>query len=124
MDQSKPLIGKEILFNDNLILNFLINEIAFPNKVNFENIKNTNSKFYICKSKKNKNELELCFIWDNEQNKNLKVGDKIVKIDEFDTQKITDSTFCELKNYIRAKSVINVTFKRGNKEFTTIIDLQ
>jgi C-terminal processing protease CtpA/Prc len=47
----------------------------------------------------------------------LKIGDKIIKIDNFDTSNITDDEYCNLLSYLRTKQSLNITVKRGNKNF-------
>jgi|GEM_PF-2146518 len=124
IDNSKPLIGKKILFNNNLILNFLVSEISFDKKLSLEKIENNDLNFKICKSEQNENEIELCFFWDTDSNKNLKVGDKIIKIDAYNTQSISNIDYCDLLNYIKKRDSISVTFQRGKKQFMNNIILK
>jgi len=123
IDNSKPLLGKKILFNDNLILNFLNDEISFGKDFNSQKNNHNDLNFKICKSEKNNNEIELCFFWQNDNNKNLKVGDKIIQIDEIRTDNISNSDYCELLNYIKNRDKVNVIFQRGKKQFMNIINL-
>lgn len=123
IDNSKPIIGQKILFNDNLILNFLTSEISFGKKINIDKIESNDLNFKICKSSKNNNEIEVCFFWNSDNNKNLKVGDRIIKIDNFSTENISHNDYCELLNYIKKREVISVIFQRGKKQFTNNINL-
>lgn len=123
IDKSKPIVGQKILFNDNLILNFLTNEISFGKKINLEKIESTDLNFKICKSAKNSNEIEVCFFWNSDNNKNLKVGDRIIKVDNFNTENISHNDYCELVHYIKKREEISVIFQRGKKQFTNNINL-
>src|SRR5690606_41201233 len=39
------------------------------------------SNFKVCRTGQNNQEIELCFFWDENKYRDLKIGDKIIKID-------------------------------------------
>jgi hypothetical protein len=123
IDNSKPLVGNKVLFNDNLIFNFLIDEVSFGKDFNSMKKNHNDLNFKICKSEKNNNEIELCFFWQNDYTKNLKVGDKIIQIDDIKTDNISNDDYCDLLNYIKDRATLKVIFQRGKKQFISIINL-
>jgi predicted aspartyl protease len=118
----KPNIGNRIILENGFIFNFLKNEIAFgvsEEKSRFASI----PKINICKSETNKNQIELCFFWNEPVNKMLKLHDQVIKIDSMNTTNVDDSQYCNLLDYLNSKkNQIKITFKRGNKEFDYILD--
>ena len=63
------------------------------------------------------NEMVINFIWETEYTKNLglKIGQKVIKIDNKEFNKLSNSDLCELKNQLNQKSSINITVIVGSK---------
>jgi len=64
-----------------------------------------------------KNNLVISFIWDTEdtKDKGLKIGQKVLSIDEQIFTQLNSTDLCELKDKLNQKSLIKVTVEVGNK---------
>lgn len=113
----KPNIGNTILLEDGFIFNFLNNEISFGISKK-EKQHAPLAKIKICKSETNKNQLELCFFWDETANKALKLKDQIIQIDDINTTNIDEKEYCTIMEYVNNNiGSKKITFKRGKKIF-------
>lgn len=124
VSQGKPILGQKILLNDDLILNFTSKELAFGNKFLSKLNSSDFNSLGLCRSLKERDKIELCFIWDDSKNfKNLKIGDFILQVDSINTTNISDVELCNLKDYLsNSKSNIKLKLQRGDKQFTQIIN--
>lgn len=117
----QPNIGNKIILDNSFIFNFLNNELAFgisKKKPKYATL----PKIKICKSETNKNQIELCFFWNESNNKMLKLNDQIIKIDNLDTREVSESEFCKILSYMSKDGSKKITFKRDKKEFEYIVN--
>lgn len=122
--QGKPILGQEILLNDDLILNFTTKELAFGKNISSKLNSTDFNSFGLCRPPKDSNKVELCFLWeDNKNYKNLKIGDRILQVDSVNTTNINDAEFCSLKEYISTKKgAVKLKLQRGNKQLDVLVN--
>lgn len=121
--QGKPMLGQEILLNDDLILNFTNKELAFGNQFLSKLDSSDFNSLGLCRPLKERDKVELCFIWDDSKiYKNLKIGDRILQVDYINTTSISDAEFCSLKEYISSKKDnVKLKIQRGDKQFDVLM---
>lgn len=116
-----PNIGNKIIFENGFIFNFLQNQMALGKSVKkFKDA--TLPKIKICKSDKNKGEIELCFFWDEPVNKDLKLHDQIIQVDSINTTDMNDIQYCNLLKYLDKEGPKKIKLKRGRKEYDYILE--
>jgi hypothetical protein len=122
--QGKPMLGQGILLNDNLILNFTKMEMAFGNQFLSKLYSSDFNSFGLCRPPKDGDKVELCFLWgDGKNNKDLKIGDRVLQVDSINTANLSDAEFCSLKEYLSSKNRgVMVKFQRGDRQFDVIMN--
>lgn len=111
-----PNIGNKIILNNGFIFNFLKNEIAFGINEEISEYAIL-PKIKTCKSEKDNSKVQLCFFWDEPQNRKLKVGDQIIKVDSIDTSNISPEEYCKLLDYLSSNKTPRLTLKRKNRVY-------
>lgn len=108
-------VGNNIILPNGFIFNFLSSEVAFgisQNDLKYIKL----SQIKLCKSETNK--VELCFFWKESSNKQLKLGDQLISVDEINTEFADEKKFCALMDVInKKKGPKKLVFKRGSKKF-------
>ncbi|ROH97853.1 hypothetical protein [Chryseobacterium daecheongense] len=99
----------------------MIEEVALgrtDNKPSYANL----PKIKVCKSKKHEGEIELCFFWDELQNKKLKLHDQIIQIDSVITTNVDQKQYCDIVQNLEKGNAKIIRFKRGKKEFDYVLN--
>lgn len=84
-----------------------------------EEIGNTaDGSFDINFCRNDKDELVICFVWDNSPLKNggVKFGDKIVELDGVKLDKLTDDQYCKIKTELNNLKTVTVKVFQGKEE--------
>ncbi len=113
----KPALGMNF-FNDYIVLlNFEEKNLYLEpiHKPTFKNPKVFEVSF--CLDEK-KNQLTICYIWDNSKldKEGVEVGDKIIEINGKNMEKISANDWCEIKENIENKEQINVLIQKGENQ--------
>jgi len=119
IDDAKPLLGNKIFGSEDAVFNFTENEIYIGSKLDNLQIDNDLS---FCRNDIDKSLLEICFIWEKQSTKNLKIGDIVVKIDDQDVSKIDDKIYCEIQNYVKLNKKIKISVIRKGKIISAVIN--
>lgn len=112
LDDIKPILGASFFKRYLVSLNPLKkNLILSPLKNEYHNPLLFPIKFGL----NNENELIINFIWETEEVKHLglKIGQKVLSIDNKVFEKLTYSDLCELKNYLTEVSKIKISVQLG-----------
>ena len=114
MNESKPKIGSSLLKRYLVKLNSLEQKLILTP---LQDVDSTDLSFPIKFGLNDLNEMVINFIWETEYTKNLglKIGQKVIKIDNKEFNKLSNSDLCELKNQLNQKSSINITVIVGSK---------
>lgn len=114
LNESKPKIGSSLLKRYLVKLNSLEQKLILTP---LQYIDSTTLSFPIKFGLNDLNEIIINFIWETEDTKNLglKIGQKVIKIDNKEFNNLSNSDLCELKDQLNQKSSINITILVGNK---------
>jgi len=85
--------------------------------------KNINIDFDFSFTYNKKNELIIAFVWNNSQLKKdgIEFGDKIIKFNGKDIDKINKKDYCDLKESLESKNKLEITVLKDKKEFSYTI---
>jgi predicted aspartyl protease len=119
IDNSKPLLGNKIFGLEDAVFNFTENKIYIGSKL--DNLYMDNDLRF-CRNDIDKSLLEICFIWEKQSTKHLKIGDTVIKINDKDVSKIDDKIYCDIQNYVKINKNIKVTVVRNGKIISAIIN--
>ncbi len=114
LNESKPKIGSSLLKRYLVKLNSLERKLIL---IPLQDIDSTTLSFPIKFGLNDLNEIIINFIWETEDTKNLglKIGQKVIKIDNKEFNNLSNSDLCELKDQLNQKSSINITILVGSK---------
>lgn len=117
VSSGKPVLGMDF-FNDYItVLNFGEKRIYLTplKKPISRNPKVFDVSF--CLGEK-KNELTVCYIWNNSMmdREGVEVGDKVIKINGKNTEKMSADSWCEIKKNMENEEQINVVIQKGKKQ--------
>ncbi len=115
----KPLLGMGILKEYITLLNFAEDNMILVPKSTESAIgvhRDFGAKFCI----NNRDELQVCFMWDGSQLKKngVKVGDKITAINNNPIDRITEEQYCNFTKIQKEDSTLTLTFKTRDGEKT------
>ncbi len=114
LNESKPKIGSSLLKRYLVKLNSLEQKLILTP---LQYIDSTTLSFPIKFGLNDLNEIIINFIWETVDTKDLglKIGQKVIKIDNKEFNKLSNSDLCELKDQLNQKSSIDITVIVGSK---------
>jgi|SRR5690606_1169763 len=116
ISKEKPALGSKFFHNYKAIINTKDKKLILtpiPTYQNTESLQDYGVDFCI----NEQNELVVCYIWNESEyveKENIKLGDRILSIDNFDTQKINYNEWCAIKDIVTQKQEMNLTLKQGS----------
>jgi len=119
IDNSKPMLGCGIFGKEEAIFNFTENQVYIsPATENTAFITDVN----ICRNETDSSKIEICFLWNTKETKEIRLGDTIISFDGIDTSKVDEKMYCNIQSLLKSKKNIPVVIKRGNKTIAFLLN--
>jgi len=119
----KPALGSKFLNNYTAIINTKDRKLILTPQSNTQNSEPFQDYgVHFCINEQN--ELVVCYIWNESRfakRENIKLGDRVLFIDNFDTQRINYEEWCSIKEIVTQKQKISLTLKQGSNTNKTTL---